>query len=43
MVVKVIVAILIVGFFSYEVSVLISDIVKKSKAKKQNNDKEVIE
>lgn len=43
MVVKVIVSILIVGFFVYEVGVLISDIVKKRKAKKQNNDKEVIE
>lgn len=43
MVVKVIFGILIVGFFAYEVSVLISDIVKKRKSKKQNNDKEVNE
>lgn len=43
MVFKVIAGILVVGFFVYEVSVLIVDIVKKHKNKKQNNNKEVSE
>lgn len=43
MVAKVIAGILVVGFFLYEASVLIVDIVKKRKNKKQNNNKEVSE